>query len=58
MGTRQAKPIRSRRRSWRGRAALRTLRIKDWPLGGHEEEDEEEGTRGKSEREEAQPAPL
>jgi len=54
MGTRQARPIRSRRSSWTGSAALRTRSRKDWPF--EEEEEEEETPSGRSEWEETQPA--
>lgn len=54
MGTRQARPMSSKRSSWTGSAALRTRSRKDWPF--EEEEVDVETLSGKSEREEAQPA--
>ena len=55
MGTRQARPMRSRRSSWTGSAALRTRSRKDGPFGQEEEEADEEMPSGRSEREETQP---
>lgn len=54
MGTRQARPMRSRRSSWTGSAALSTRSRKDWPF--EEEEVDVETLSGKSEWEETQPA--
>lgn len=54
MGTRQARPMRSRSSSWTGSAARRTRCRKDGPLG--EEEEEEETLSRRSEWEETQPA--
>lgn len=56
MGTRQARPMRSKRSNWTGSAALRTRSRKDWPFEEEEEEVDVETLSGKSEREEAQPA--
>lgn len=56
MGTRQARPMRSRRSRWTGSAALRTRSRKDWPFEEEEEVDDEETPSGRSEREETQPA--
>lgn len=54
MGTRQARPMRSRRSKWTGSAALRTRSRKD--LSFVEEEEADEVASGRSEREETQPA--
>lgn len=55
MGTMQARPIRSRRRSWIKKAVLSTRNRKDGAFGG-EEEEETAAAAGESEREETQPA--
>lgn len=54
MGTRQARPMRSRRSKWTGSAALRTRSRKD--LSFEEEEEADEVTSERSEWEETQPA--
>lgn len=56
MGTMQARPMRSRRRSWMKKAALSTRNRKDGAFVGDEGEGDDRRTSGESEREKAQPA--